>query len=380
MDLPLWMSPTWYVVGAALVGAMLYYVFGGARQRLLKQLADDREPMRRWAKGVFGLITGGIDYGYEDKQDLRRALTQWWGINNAQEFRSRYNELAAEQPRNKPEAAWCWVRAVNLARLAAGAQFISHDESWRLVAGVLPRIQNSFAGWEELAQSYLAARDAWVRERNIDRHRIENVEDSIKALRAEVWRKMAFKQPLELAQGRQTRAFAAWDQFRVLGYVVAGAIDWAIRFRVLLVIIACVLAAGVLLAQSFLTATVAEKDLVGSWVGELVERGSIDDKNYDTRRWLMVVQPDRTANRIMRFYLGRQRQEEVVTRYEWTINYEWGAKHLVWRLACKENSPGYECVNSAYRISIDHDKVRYTGMSGRPEFTMRKVSADYRLP
>jgi hypothetical protein len=66
MDWPLWLSPLWYVVALAIVGPMLYYYFGGARQRVLEQLADERDPVRAWAKGVYGIITGGTDYAREN--------------------------------------------------------------------------------------------------------------------------------------------------------------------------------------------------------------------------------------------------------------------------------------------------------------------------
>src|SRR5262249_41276475 len=108
--------------------------------------------------------------------------------------------------------------------------------------------------------------------------------------------------------------------------------------------------------------------------------GTIEDKKVDTRRWLIVVRPDRTATQTIRWYLGRQRQEEVVTRYEWSVSYEWQVKDLVWRRVCKQNPPGYECGSEAYRISIKDNELRYTGMSGRGATTMRKVAADYRLP
>jgi Protein of unknown function (DUF1266) len=379
MDLPLWLSPTWYVIGAAVIGAMLYYYFGGARQRLLEQFADDRDPVRRWAKGVFGLISGGIDYGHSDQRDVYLALREWWGINDAQQFRVRYSELYAAQSRSKPEAAWCWVRAVNLARMAAGARFISNDESWQLIARVLPRIQSSFTSWEDLGQSYLAAWGAWLRARNIDPQKVESVEESIQALRQGVWRKVAFSQPLELGQAGG-RTYTRRDKLRVVWYVVAGAIDLAIRFRILLLIVAFVIAAAMLLAQSFLSAASAEKDLVGSWVGELVESGSIDGKKYDTRRWLMLIRPDGTASQTMRWYLGRQRQEEAVEQFEWAIAYGWSVKGLVWRQACKEISPGYQCENRSFKVSIDQDELRYANMSGRVGHTMRRVSADYRLP
>jgi len=196
MDLPIWASPLWYVVPAAVVGVMLYYLLGGARQRLLAEFADERDPVKRWAKGVFGLITGGPDHAHGDKRDLQLALLESWGINNTEQFQDRFRRLNAERPQSKPEAAWCWVRAVNLARMAAGAQFISKDDAWRLVVPFLNRIQRSFAGWEELGQSYLVAWEDWLRDREISREDAENVEDSIKALREDVWRALPFNQPL----------------------------------------------------------------------------------------------------------------------------------------------------------------------------------------
>src|SRR5262245_57373657 len=154
MDLPVWASPLWYVVPAAIIGVMIYYL-RGTRRLFLAEFADDRDPVKRWAKGVFGIITGGTDYGHMDKREVRRGLSEWWDINNIDEFQDRFRELNAERPKSKPEAAWCWVRAANLARMAAGAQFISHDDSWRLVVPFLIRIQRSFIGWEELGKSYL---------------------------------------------------------------------------------------------------------------------------------------------------------------------------------------------------------------------------------
>jgi Protein of unknown function (DUF1266) len=359
------------------VGPMLYYYFGGARQRMLEQLADERDPARRWAKGVYGIITGGADCAYGDKRGLRVALRDWWDINDTEQFRTVFSELEAEEPRSKAEAAWCWVRAVNLARLAVGAQFISYAESWRLIVAILPRLQRSFTGWEDLGQSYLVARDDWVRENDIDPQAIASVEDNIDELRATVWRHVAFGQMLDFTRGRG-KEYATADKLRVLGYITAAALEGAIRFRALLVAAAFVIVAAVFLGQAYLSSASAEKDLVGTWLGELVEAGSIDGRKYDARRWLMVIRPDRTATRTVRWYLGRQKQEEVVTQYEWSVNYDWGDNALVWRLVCKQNSPGYECEKAAYRFAANPSELRYS--SGRAAFTMRKVSEDYRLP
>jgi hypothetical protein len=164
--------------------------------------------------------------------------------------------------------------------------------------------------------------------------------------------------------------------------MAAAALDWAITYRKLLLVAAFVIAAGMLLAKAYLYSASTEKDLVGTWSGELVESGSIGDKRYDTRRWLIVMRPDRTGTETMRWYLGRQRQEEAVHQFDWTVSYEWEVKDLVWRLACKEITAGYQCEKRAYRISLDKDKgeMRYSGMRGRSRHVMRKVSADYRLP
>src|SRR4029450_7388887 len=116
----------WLFIPVAISAAfLLYYYFGGARQRVLSQYADENDPTRRWARGVFGLIVGAGDHAYENSRALRLALSSWWDIDTNDEFRARFAKLCAEQPSTKQEAAWCWVRAVNLARMAAGAGLVS---------------------------------------------------------------------------------------------------------------------------------------------------------------------------------------------------------------------------------------------------------------
>ncbi len=431
MDIALWASPLWYVVVAlAVVGAMLYYYFGEARQRAQEQLADERDPVKRWAKGVYGIITGGIDYAYKDKRRLRTVLRERWGIKDAEEFHAYYRNLSAEQPQDQPKAAWCWVRAVNLARMAAGARFIDYGESWRLIAPVLPRIQTSFAGWEDLGQNY-QARDTWLREQSINPQDVENVEDNLNALRATVWRTMAFDQPLQLTQWRAgqhaiadrlrslwdmaaaaidsairrarqyataDRLRAPWgmaaattdsstsragqhavaDRLRALWGMAVAAIDSATKFWLLLLVAAFAITAGLLLAEAYLSSNPAERELVGTWLGERGESGSIDGKKFDTMRWLMVIRPDRTATRTVRWYLGRRKQAEVVTQYEWSVSAQGRDQGLLWQLVCKENPPGYECTKSSYQVAVNANEIRYS--SGKAAFVMRKVSADYRLP
>jgi hypothetical protein len=361
---------------AAAAAFLLYYYVGGARQRMLSEFADQHDPSRRWAHGVFGLISGAGDHAYEPSRALRRALGNWWDINTTDEFRARFAKLCAEQPSSKPEAAWCWVRAVNLARMAAGAGLVSHEVCWQLIGQFLPRIQRVFSGWEDLGQNYLTASEVWLQERNIDRRSVEDVADNINVLREGLWREVSFSEPL----GRKLVPPPRPSRARELLHMLGLAIDWAIEFRMPLIILAFAMAVVIVLAQSFLSTAAAKRDLIGTWAGELVEDGSLDAKTYSTRRWQIVVRPDQTGTQIMRWYLGRQRQEEAVEEFEWTLDFEWSVKDLVWRLTCTTISPGYACEKKAYRISMENGAMRYSNISGRVAHTMRKVPTDYALP
>ncbi len=190
-------SLIWYLFPVAAFSAfMLYHYLSGGQARARSQMEDSIDPARRWARGVFGLISGDTDYAYEDKRDLQLGLSNAWGINDAAQFRLRFGALNSERPKTKQQAAWCWVRAVNLARMAAGASLISYEEAWRLSFPFLLRIQSNFAGWEDLGQNYLAAWQAWRRERNIRRRSSENVDENIELLRRSVWRETPFNLPL----------------------------------------------------------------------------------------------------------------------------------------------------------------------------------------
>jgi hypothetical protein len=105
--------PLALVPAIILAAFLLYYYFAGERQRTLSEFADDRQPTRRWAHRIFGLISGAGDYVYAEKRHLRVGLKDWWNINNKDDFRARFVELRDEQPRSKQQAAWCWVRAIN---------------------------------------------------------------------------------------------------------------------------------------------------------------------------------------------------------------------------------------------------------------------------
>lgn len=133
-----------------------------------------------------------------------------------------------------------------------------------------------------------------------------------------------------------------------------------------------VVVAGAWLILSVQSAFSDEKALIGTWLGEVLESGTVEQKKFDARRWLTVIEPNRTARYTMRFYQGSQVQFEFAADMEWTLEDD------VWRLTCK--SAGAGCVNATYRITIAQDELRYTDVRSREEFRMRKVPTGHQLP
>ena len=246
-----------------------------------------------------------------------------------------------------------------------------------MITQFLPRIQRVFSGWEDLGQNYLTASNAWLEERNIDHRSVEDVEDNIDVLRESVGRGVSFDEPLlrnPIAPPRPSRA-------RELLHMLGLAIDWAIEFRVPLIILAFAIGVVIVLAHSFLSTAFAKRDLIGTWAGELVEDGAIK---------LQEIQPAAVANRRAIRSNGNP-SHAVVPRPAASRGGRGGicvgtGVRMVgqgprfWHLTCKKISPGYECERKAYRLSIDNGGMRYKSISGRVEHTMRKVSADYALP
>jgi hypothetical protein len=129
---------------------------------------------------------------------------------------------------------------------------------------------------------------------------------------------------------------------------------------------------GALLIASLQAAISDERELIGTWLGEVTDGGTVEGKTFDSRRWLAVIEPNRTGRYTMRFYLGGQSQ------IEYTADFEWALENDVWRVTCKSTGPG--CEDARYNISISGDEIRYTNARGGDTYAMRKVPAVYQLP
>jgi hypothetical protein len=147
--------------------------------------------LARWARGAYGLLTGGDDFGRLGREEAQGLLEAPWGIEDAAQLRDAVAGLERTESGNE---AWDLVRAIVLARLGAAAGYLDEQESWEIVARAAARLQGSYGSWAALGEAYAEGRSAWLRGQGISQPAHHSpVERNIEALRARVWPRVAFR-------------------------------------------------------------------------------------------------------------------------------------------------------------------------------------------
>jgi hypothetical protein len=152
---------------------------------------DAQFPLRRFARAAVAILSGGVDQGYVPRKRARPLLARMWRVASAAEVEARFAQLAGGR------TAWHLVLAIHLARLAAGAQYLTHDRSWELIAPVAARLQRNFRSWDEVASQVFLARIQWSIDHGCvapDPHRLAVDNDW---LRAHEWRDAPFDARIE---------------------------------------------------------------------------------------------------------------------------------------------------------------------------------------
>ena len=121
------------------LGAFLWWWRSGADDP--RQVADKKHPRRRFAQGIMFILSRGHDYGYSPPAAARAAI-------------KTIQDLANSSATAPAELAFDLVRAVNVARLAAGAQYISQEQSFALVDVACRRLQAGFQSFEQIGELY----------------------------------------------------------------------------------------------------------------------------------------------------------------------------------------------------------------------------------
>lgn len=142
---------------------------------------------------VAAIITGGDDYGTYPPDPPARML-KGWGIRDEPTARETIEGLLGS-PRQGDALVFDRVRAVHLARAAAGARYLTQDDSWQLVQRACKDIQRGCDSWSDVGAAYLRAKNAWLAERGLDT--ADGTEQNVQRLEGSTWTTVPFGIPLD---------------------------------------------------------------------------------------------------------------------------------------------------------------------------------------
>jgi hypothetical protein len=93
------------------------------------------------------------------------------------QFRNRANGMLAYWHRHPSLMGWDFCRGVWLCRWGAAAGLLSDEEAWQRIFAYAQTLQQSFSGWSELGENYLAGYSFWSDDDDDD-----NVRDALTTL------------------------------------------------------------------------------------------------------------------------------------------------------------------------------------------------------
>lgn len=142
----------------ALVLAFLAWRWWNAPPHDARYYADRSNRSRRWAQAVMAIYQGDAgDPGYWDAEDAEGVLTNGWSTPD----RAELDALLGRYERGEVNVAFDKARIVWLARLGAGAGWLTQDESWTHVARARGALQAELGGWRELGDQIRDGVFAW---------------------------------------------------------------------------------------------------------------------------------------------------------------------------------------------------------------------------
>ena len=154
--------------------------------------ADSRIKLRRFAYGVYGIVTRDYDYAHTPRWTAL-VNAEAWGLADRAALEVRVGALCAGD-------AFDLGRAVILLRAAVGLGYFSDAESWARVLLVLRMLQSQCLGWEDFLNRYLRGRREWLglpEDGSRDTADMKQVLSNVVFIRKAVWRTTPFRLPLE---------------------------------------------------------------------------------------------------------------------------------------------------------------------------------------
>ena len=163
--------------------------FTGAAKQLE---ADSRIKLRRFAYGVYGIVTRDYDYAHTPRWTAL-VNAEAWRLSDRAALEVKVGILCAGD-------AFDLGRAVILLRAAVGLGYFSDAESWARVLLVLRMLQSQCLGWEDFLNRYLRGRREWLglpEDGSKDTLDMKQMLGNVVFIRKAVWRTTPFRLSLE---------------------------------------------------------------------------------------------------------------------------------------------------------------------------------------
>lgn len=154
--------------------------------------ADSRIKLRRFAYGVYGIITRDYDYAHTPRWTAL-VNREAWQLPDASALDARVELLCAGD-------AFDLGRALILLRAGVGLSWLSDADSWLRALPVLRGLQTQCLGWEDYLKVYLRGRRRWLslpEDGSKDTLEMKQVLSNVAYIRKAVWRTTPFRLPLE---------------------------------------------------------------------------------------------------------------------------------------------------------------------------------------
>ena len=154
--------------------------------------ADSRMKLRRFAYGVYGIVTRDYDYAHTPRWTAL-VNREAWQLTDAGALMGRVETLCAGD-------AFDLGRALILLRAGVALGYLSDADSWARALPILRGLQTQYLGWEDYLKVYLRGRRRWLElpeEGSKDTPEMKQVLDNVDFIRKTVWRTTPFRLPLE---------------------------------------------------------------------------------------------------------------------------------------------------------------------------------------
>lgn len=178
-----WMQPSTLIPvagGAVIVLGILFAIFKSIMGNKTKGAVE------QWARGAYGLWTGGEDSSTWDLARAQTSLKSWYGVQGGPGFWKMLDGL--REGAQTGNVAWDSVRAIDLLRIGMAATYIDADQCRTEVVKFGSDLQRRYPNWEELAKGFEKGMNEWqARSGTTDLVQLGKVQANLPTLRKNVW-------------------------------------------------------------------------------------------------------------------------------------------------------------------------------------------------